>query len=154
MQAAALQMAADRAGAFAGDGRVFECRYDNLKGAFINAGHKAVVKITQAALRVGRFDLIADQLAAGNDDFITAAHPKQRLDHALDEIKIQLVLTDAVGVYPRAISRNIAVVALDADDNVLTFLLRGLAHLPAEQRHRDKLGIEYSLNLHILQYLR
>ena len=66
-----------------------------------------------------------------------------------DKIKVELVVARAVAVYPRFVCRNIAVVALYADDYVLTVLFGCLAHFSAYERHRAELFVEYCLNLHI-----
>ena len=99
------------------------------------------VEIPQTAGGIGRLDLVADDLAAGDDDLITARHPQQGLNNALHKAEVLLIVAGAIGEHTGLIGGGIALVPLDGDNQILPVFSGGGTHLAAHQGHRGITGV-------------
>ena len=128
----------------------------DLEFALVDALHEMHVEVTQTAVGVGFLDPVTHDVAARDDDPISARDPQKRLGHALDEGEVLLVMARAVAIDAGLVRGGISLVTLDSDDDILPVLCGCLSHLAAYQREGGELGIELcvDLKLHIGSYLR
>ena len=149
--AAAVEMTTDGRGGRLILRSILQRAGQNLKLLLIDALHKMYVEITQTAVGVSFFDLVADHFATGNDDLVAARHPQQGFGDTLHKAEVLLIVTDVIFVDTGLVCSGVALVSFDRDHDVLTVFFGRLAHLAANNGQRLELGIQFSIDfkLHI-----
>ena len=137
-------------------GSVINIGYDNLECALVNSLHEADVEISRTAMAEGLLNILTNKGATCDNDLITAAYPEKALRNSVNELEVLLIVACAILVNSGLINRDVTLISLSANHDILPVILSCLTHFSANQSHGSKSGIELclELKLHTSLYLR